>query len=387
MKNVTSILVVGQTPPPFGGQAILIKDLLDGQYNDIRLLHVRMDFSAEMDEVGKFKFTKLFKLVSIVSQIIYMRFRYDVRILYYPPSGPNIIPMIRDFVILILTRWLFDKTSFHFYASGISELYDTLGKISRIFFRLAYFKPDVAIRPSEFTICDGQILKAKKEYIIPFGLADHYQKFHRGDISQTSIPKILFVGVLKESKGALVLIEACNVLAKKGIHFTVELMGKFESPSFENCVKQRVAELSLDTHVDFLGVLTGDKKFQVFAKTDIFCFPTFFESEALPVVILEAMQFALPVVTTQWRGIPSIVEDGVSGYLVPTQDIDAVAEKLEQLIKHPPLARQMGERGREKFLEDYTIDKYRKRLVDVFLFAGKKNDNAKYKRTHVNITL
>jgi hypothetical protein len=63
---MNKILVIGQTPPPFGGQAIMIKKMLEGHYSNSRLYLVRMNFSKNMNEMGKFKITKFFHLFSIL---------------------------------------------------------------------------------------------------------------------------------------------------------------------------------------------------------------------------------------------------------------------------------------------------------------------------------
>jgi len=68
-----------------------------------------------------------------------------------------------------------------------------------------------------------------------------------------------------------------------------------------------------------------------------FCFPTFFESETFGVVLLEAMQFSLPIVATRWRGIPSIITDGDNGFLVDPKDPIGLSEKLETLLRDPAM--------------------------------------------------
>ncbi|MCK5269122.1 MAG: glycosyl transferase family 1, partial [Spirochaetes bacterium] len=78
------ILAVGQTPPPYGGQAIMIKTMLEGEYKDVELIHIKMNFSSEMDEIGKLKIFKVFKLIGLISKIIFFRFYYNTHILYYP---------------------------------------------------------------------------------------------------------------------------------------------------------------------------------------------------------------------------------------------------------------------------------------------------------------
>ena len=89
----------------------------------------------------------------------------------------------------------------------------------------------------------------------------------------------------------------------------------------------------------------------------MFCLPTFYEAETFGIVLVEAMSLGLPVVATRWRGIPEIVDDGKTGYLVETHDAAAVAERLEQLQADPALREQLGAAGREKFLSDFTVGK------------------------------
>ena len=78
------------------------------------------------------------------------------------------------------------------------------------------------------------------------------------------------------------------------------------------------------------------------------------------------MQFALPVVSTFEGAIPEIVDDGVTGFLVPPKDVISLAEKIEILINNKNLRIQMGDAGRKKFLEKYTLDKFEQNLLKVF---------------------
>ncbi len=72
-------------------------------------------------------------------------------------------------------------------------------------------------------------------------------------------------------------------------------------------------------------------------------------------VLIEAMQFAKPVISTHWRGIPSVVADGKSGFLVPVQQPAQVAEKLLELGRDPELRRRMGLEGRRIFEREFTL--------------------------------
>ena len=360
------VLFVGQTPPPYGGQAIIQQVMLERRYRLIQFFHVRMAFSREMDEVGRFHIKKLFHLISVIFRIIYMRLRYGIQILYYPPAGPNRIPMYRDIAILLCTRWLFKKTVFHFHAGGISELYRKLFRIEQLLFRLAYFKPALSIRLSELNPPDGAFLNAQKDIIVPNGIADTYPDFIQRKENER-IPPILFVGIMRESKGVLVLLDACRLMKESGGLFQLQIMGKFDCKVFKQKVHRFIESHNLKNNVEFLGVCTGKKKWRTYSAADIFCFPTFFESEALPLVVLEAMQFKLPVVATRWRGIPSLIQDGESGFLVSIKDSRAVAEKLAVLLNSPDLRKQMGEKGRQIYLKRFTLDKFWRNIENAVL--------------------
>ncbi len=118
------ILVVGITPPPYGGQAMMTKRLINAKLTGLKLYHVRMAFSQSMSSVGNFEFKKVFHMVNVVARATYFRFRYNIPTLYYMPGGSNFTPVARDIIILFFLRLLFTKTIFHFRAAGVSEIVD-----------------------------------------------------------------------------------------------------------------------------------------------------------------------------------------------------------------------------------------------------------------------
>ncbi len=146
MPGKLKVLVVGQTPPPLHGQAIMIERLLSGRYARIKLYHVRMAFSDSIGDVGRFRLGKLLHLLSVILRIAYCRIVCGAKVLYYPPAGPNRVPLHRDLAILLSTRWMFRRTVLHFHATGVSELYDKLPRLTRFLFRGALFHADAAVR-------------------------------------------------------------------------------------------------------------------------------------------------------------------------------------------------------------------------------------------------
>jgi glycosyltransferase involved in cell wall biosynthesis len=261
---------------------------------------------------------------------------------------------------------MFSKTIFHFHAAGISEIGPKLSPFTQLFFKISFFSPDIALRLSEFNPPDGIYLNAKTEIILPNGIEDNFTLYK----NHLRLPKntctILFVGYVKESKGIFVLLDAVRILLKKCLNFNIKIMGKCESELFEKKLHEYTNKFNISNYIEFLGVLTGEAKHNVYLNADICCFPSFFESESFGLVVVEAMQYCLPVVTTKWRGLQSLIQEGQNGFLVPIKDSQSVADRLSLLIANDDLRLQMGQKGRSIYLEKYSIDIFHKNMDDVF---------------------
>lgn len=374
------VLVVAQTPPPYGGAPIMVERFLRSNYDDVQLTHVQMSFSSsELQHEGRFRVWKIANLFAMIGRIFYQRFATGARILYFTPGGPNRVSMFRDIAVLISTRWLFDKTVLHYHLGGVSDLYDGLPAWQRWLFRRAYFGADAAVRISELNPEDGKLLHAKREYVIANGIDDPCPGLvvtqKKAAASTTDPLRILFVAILRESKGVMVLVEACGKLAALGVPFRLEIMGQWQSAEFAERVRRRIEELNIGDCIRFLGVQIGEEKFAAFRRADVFCFPTFFSCETFGVVLIEAMACGLPVVSTRWRGIPSVVDEGKIGFLVEPHDPVAVADRLAALASDPELRERLGRAGRAKFEREYTFPSHSDRMRRMLLeTAGLAND-------------
>jgi glycosyltransferase involved in cell wall biosynthesis len=359
MENV---LLVGQTPPPVNGQTTMIQELLDGEYQGIRLHHVRMTFSRTINEVGTFQIRKTLVLLTTWAQIVAARWKSRASILYFPPAGPTLIPVIRDIFLLITTRWMFRFTVFHFHAAGLNEIYPRLPRILRPLYNLAYRNADLAIFTAKSSSTAGVALGAKTIAIVPNGIPDIATGEMRLRDPKKARPSILFMGILCEGKGLFTLIEACALLRKAEASFRVVCAGTFDADTSRKNVDELLANHGLTEYFEFPGVLRGAAKLQAFIDADIFCFPSHYFAESSPVVLIEAMSFQLPIVTTNWRGIPDIVGASGGALLVEPKQPELVAEALTSLLKDPELRTSMGSKNRAWFRDHGTIERHREQV-------------------------
>ena len=357
------ILILAQTPPPFHGQAIMQKYLVDAKWDWCVKKHIRLKYSSEINEVGKFKLSKIFELVKIVFKVWKERIKGEIDLISYPPSGPNRIPFYRDVATLLLIRWTTKKIIFHFHAGGINNLLEKLSPIENMLAKMSLQKPDASIVLLDSLKKEISWFKSKCVYVVPNGIPDIPKKFIVRE--DHSLINILTVGLISEEKGIFTILETAKELQEKYIKFRWKLIGEFVSNEIERQCMDLVYEFHIEEAVEFVGKMTGDEKWKYFINTDIFISLSQ-STEAFPLVFLEAMMFTLPVVATNWRGIPEIIEEGKNGYLVPVKSPEITAEKLMLLIKNKNLRSTFGLTNRKKYLDSFTVNSHVKKIEKLF---------------------
>ncbi len=166
---------------------------------------------------------------------------------------------------------------------------------------------------------------------------------------------VTMVGVLRPGKGHEVAIEAARHLP--GAHFL--LVGDGE-PEYRARLEDQARLLTHRVH--FLGQRMDVAA--ILSASDIFVLPS--DSEALPTVLIEAGASALPVVASHVGGVPEIIEDGITGILIPPQDPQALANAVKRLICDPSLVRRMGDQAYQRVHARFTLSSQTRELIDLY---------------------
>ena len=180
-----------------------------------------------------------------------------------------------------------------------------------------------------------------------------------------SLPvNLLFLSNLIPSKGVYVLLDACRILKDKGLDFQCNFVGgetkEIDRARFEAEVQRR----GLEGMVRYEGPKYGEEKEEYWRSSDVFVFPTYYFNECFPLVILEAMQHGLPVVSTTEGAVPDMVADGVNGFVCERKDVSGLAGALERLITDAALRMRMGEVGRKRYEEEFTLERFEERFAE-----------------------
>lgn len=178
---------------------------------------------------------------------------------------------------------------------------------------------------------------------------------------------LLCVATMYEVKGHVYLFQACARLVGAGRDLRCLLVG--DGPD-RSALEQEVADLGLAERITFLGQRVRTEVVQLMHEADVLVVPSIPTSsgrrEGLPVVLMEGMAAGLPVVASAISGIPELVDDEVTGLLVPPKDPDALAEAIGRLLDDADLRRRIVTGARRRVREDYDLDVISAKLAALF---------------------
>ena len=221
--------------------------------------------------------------------------------------------------------------------------------------RLTSQLSDAVVAPSRVTA--GELEEdygSEVTAVIPNGVAELPEVALKegGTLSEEGEgPVILYAGRLRTRKAVGVLVEAFAQLLE-GAQARLVVAGDGEH---RETLEARVEALGIGGSVRFLGAVPRPEMLRWYGTADVFCLPSLYEG--FPLAILEAMAAGLPVVSTTVSGIPEAVEHGVTGLLVPPEDASGLAAALGALVADPELRRSMGDAGRRRVAEEFSISK------------------------------
>jgi glycosyltransferase involved in cell wall biosynthesis len=238
-----------------------------------------------------------------------------------------------------------------------------------IFFEPHHWRIDEKAARASFVACISHFCRSQ---LMCFADAGHWDKLHivhcgvdpsrYAPSEERGSLQALFVGRLAGVKGVPILIEAMASLAEKYPELTLRLVG--DGPD-RTALEAEVVRRGLQDRMIFLGYQSQSEVAEELSRTDIFVLPSF--AEGVPVVLMEAMASCVPVLTTRIAGVPELVEDGVSGRLVPPGDVTAFAQALDDMLANPDLRTKYGTAGRAKVLAEYDAAAEARWLSDLIV--------------------
>jgi glycosyltransferase involved in cell wall biosynthesis len=353
---------MGQTPPPWHGQAVATQILFDHDWPDFDVDFIRMDYSEDMDEVGRFHIRKLWRLFRLIRETRRVLSAKPGSTLLYPPASAKWIPFLRDVVFLAAVRPKAAQTIFIFHASGLAA-FTRENALSNRLAEIAYGGADMALEVAEEKVSPHEVFNAKGHLWCPCGI--EAPPMERPPRTPGEPTKVLFVGSLQEGKGVLEILKTADVLRKSGHgeRFRFDIVGRWMNDDFKRQAMDLHRRLELGDSVRFPGQLTGGEKWRAYHEADVFFFPSHYISEASPLVLMEALAAGLPIITTAWNGIPALMRGCPTATLLPIKSPEAFADALQKLALDPHAADEIAAKSRRFYEENFLPERFVERVT------------------------
>ncbi len=356
------ILFILHMPPPVHGAAMIGQYIKESKFinENFECSYLNLGTSISVDEIGKGGFSKLKRFIILLWRTIFILGSFKPEVVYLTLTA-NGAGFYKDAIVACVAKLFGKKIVYHFHNKGVSTRQEKW--IDNILYKIVFRNASVILLSKHLYYDVKKYVTLDKVHYCPNGIPS-VAKLNDDVEIKNEIPQLLFLSNLIISKGILVVLKACKILKENNVSFTCLFVGG-EGDMNAQEFNQKVKNLGLENEIKYGGRKYGKDKEVVYNRADIFVLPTFYENECFPLVLLEAMDFELSIISTTEAGIPDIIEDGITGFLIPKQNEIVLAEKLEILLKDEKLRKIMGENGKKRFASNFTIEAFEKRLTTV----------------------
>ncbi len=326
-----------------GGIATVVKSILSEKivYQNY---HINIINTSNYKDSSKFGNLLIF-MKAVFAFIVMNTFRRVDLIHVHSSVG---VSFLRKIIIIFISSFYKKKIIFHFHSGRFDDFFINVFGIRKKIITYSLKKVDKIV-----LLCEDWKKKIDEKYslnntlVIGNPVPFNVKKAYRGmSLSNKKNVKILFVGFLIKNKGIYDLIKIVQGLNCLKSDFKLIVCGKGEDEKkFLKLINDMNSERE---NIIYRGWISGKEKMNLYKEGDILLLPSYYEG--MPMVILEAMAFGLPIVSTNIAGIPDLVVEGENGYLLDPGDVDGFINKIYLFIKDPKKRFEFG-------IKSYEISK------------------------------
>lgn len=351
MQLTNKILFILKTPPPYGGGEIMHQYLYDYYKSKDNILILTLSsFRRNKSNQGLLQIWKIFETLKFFLAFFILNFKEKPKIIYFS-VGKSFSALLRDSVNIIIPRLLGQKvilelhgSSFHFMDEPVKHI---IGK--------KILQKSFLIR-----VLSNSIKKELNNYGIQntFVLENGINIFNMEQRKKANL-QFLFVGTLSKEKGFDNLIRSLIAIQKSsGRRLNLICLGEWKSEKFKKKILGLIHQHNLQSSVEFLGPIINEKKWDIYAQSDVLILPSL--SEGQPLVLLEALGMGLVIIATDVGGISDTLKSSRNLLIQPGNQDDLTNSIRNILAYDVKTIRKIQEENRQIFLTRFTLEKYLK---------------------------
>lgn len=352
MRNKTTILIIGPLPPPMGGIATFVEDMLKSdiitKYNVLHLNTVRNQKMKKSLPANSMLFLKnTLKLVYLLSfkrpELVHIQ-------------TSSYMSFWEKSLFLLISKSFFVKVVFHIHGGAFNRFYENnCIRIKKNLIKFLLIIPDkVFVLSNSWKNFFSQLITENKISVIPNAV--YYNLYFSDKITNfgfinPNCYSILFSGLLTKDKGVFDILDAISIVINKYKNVEFIFAGKEDTDDEMSKIRKISIEKNINNNIFLAGELSRIEMTNMYKKSDIFILPSYIEG--MPISLLEAMAAVLPIISTPVGGIPEVIVEGENGFLITPGDYVSLADKIIKLIENEELRRMISRNNQEKIREKY----------------------------------
>ena len=333
---------------------------------------------ATVSKSGTFSIRRAVDSLCVVALVWWHLLRCEI---YYATMSTSWVGFIRDYLTVGFAKLLGRRTVLHLHGGGFEDFYTSSKPWLQRLIRANLKRTDTIVVLGELLkeqfYCAGDFVKPKLA-VVPNGLTLGVDE---PVAAVKQLPKdgriqLLYLSSLMPSKGFFDVLQAMRALEEKQLgRYHLNLCGSFVDAKTETAVEvSDTASLEsyiqghgLADSVTYHGQVLGTEKQRQFENAHVFLLPTSYPWEGQPLSIIEALAFGSPVISCYHKGIPELMEDGVSGVFVEPQSPQAVADALLKISANGEQYQFMSQAARAHYETHFKCEVHLERLISVIL--------------------
>lgn len=371
MNNKPRVLFIMHMPPPVHGASMVGKYIYDSELvnSEFECLYLNPTTAKNLEDVNKLRLEKIFDVFGLIKRIKVMVCETKPDVVYFTANAAG-MPFYKDWLIVqtlkkvskVLQKYGFKKFQIvvHYHNKGVSIRQDLF--VDNLLYR-CFFKDLKIILLADNLYSDIQkYVKRVDVQICGNGIPDLCVVQNNKTIEHCKPLNILYLSNMITEKGVWTLVDACRLLKDRSVMFHCVFVGGWKDIT-EKSFNANIEKHGLRNFISAYGPKYGEEKETFFRQADVMAFPTYYHNECFPLVLLEGMMHGLACVSTREAGIPEIIVEGTTGFMVKSKDADALADALQKLAENRELCCEMGMNGRKKYETEFTLPVFERNIT------------------------
>lgn len=294
-------------------------------------------------------------------------FQFIFQLIFFRPNIVHInssfgFSFYRKLVYIYLGKFSGAKIVNHIHGAEFDKFFETASEKKKKLIKNVYGKCDCLIALSDNWKNNLQCIVSEQKVMV----VENYSIIHRTEAKSSFGKNILFLGEVGKRKGCYDIPDVVRKV--KGIHpdclFIVA--GNVLEKDYE-LIKKKIEDYGIRKNISFPGWVRGDEKDKLLRRADIFFLPSY--NEGMPMSILDAMGYALPIISTTIGGIPKLVQEGRNGYACNPGNISALASRICELLSDPSKCKTYGNASLKIINTSYSLDAHINKLEEVYAYV------------------